>query len=104
MPWLVAIIIQALVWVFRSRIGLFILSALAWLGLTYGTQKVVVQPAIEALQGYLTGMGSSSGLGAAAFAWVGVLKFDVACTMMISAITTKLGVGAAKVVLMRKVV
>jgi len=99
MPILVGIIIDAIVWVFESRIGLFILSALVWLGISYGTQTIVIGPAITALQGYVSGMSSGSGMGAVAFNWIGVLRFDVALTMVISAYSTRVSVGAAKVLL-----
>lgn len=97
--WILAPIVRALVWVFASRIGLFIFQALAWAGLTWGTAKVVIQPTLDLLHGYLTGMSGSSSLGTAAFQWIGVLKFDVACTMIMSAYVTKLGVSATKVFL-----
>jgi hypothetical protein len=99
MPLLVGWLIEAIIWVFKNRIGLFILQALVWLGITYGTQKVVITPTMNAIQGYMTSMSSSSGIGAAAFQWIGVLQFDIACTMLLSAYVTKLGVGAARIVL-----
>ena len=99
---ILAWIVEALVWVFRSRVGLIILQILVWMGITYGTQKVVIQPTIDQLKGYMAGMGASTGIGLAAFHWLGVLKFDVACTMIISAYVTRAGVGAAKIAIMKK--
>lgn len=98
----IAWIVSGLVWVFKNRIGLFIAQALAWAGLTYGTTKVVIEPAIDMLENYMLAMGDGGDLGAAAFQWIGVLKFDVACTMMMSAYVTKLGVQSAKVFLMKQ--
>lgn len=92
-------IISAIVWVFKSRIGLFLAQALAWAGLTYGASKVLVDPAVALLEAKVAAMSGAGGLAATAFNWMGVLRFDVACTMIMSAYTIKLSANAAKVFL-----
>lgn len=103
MPALVAAIMSGLAWLFKSQIGLFIMTALAWLGINFGTVKLVVEPAIELLQGYARSMGGGSGdLGATAVQWLGVLQFDKALTMIISAVAIKHGVMAGRLYLFKR--
>ena len=101
MPALIAILVNALRILFMSRIGLIIVSALAWLGLSFGTKKVAIQPAIDALTSYMN-FGGGGSLAAAAIAYMGVLRFDTAVSMIISAYLTRNGVKAARVVLLRR--
>lgn len=89
MPALIGALISALSWLFRSRIGLWIMTALAWLGITFGTIKIMIDPAIDLLKGYAQGLGGAGQLGAVAMQWMGVLNFDRALTMIISAIIAK---------------
>lgn len=90
MPALVGSLIAGLAWLFKSRIGLWIMTALAWLGINFGTIKLVLEPAIDLLRQYAQGMGNGSGtLGATAMQWAGVMQFDKALTMVISAIAAK---------------
>ena len=95
-------VISALVWTFKSRIGLFIASALAWAGLTYGTQKVLIQPTLDLIEAQAASVGGQGDLGGAILGWMGVLQFDVAMTMIMSAFVTKMGVSAAKVMLLKR--
>jgi hypothetical protein len=95
MPLLWGIIVDAGVWLFRSRIGLFIMSALAWLGINYGTVKIVLDPTIALINGYLDNMhgGAAGSVSQAMWQWVGVLHFDRALTMIISAYVTKTSIS-----------
>jgi hypothetical protein len=89
----------------KSRLGLFIASAAVWLGISFTTIKLVVQPAIAALQAYSTGSAVSSGeFGAAALAYLGILEFDRALTMIISAVATKHLVSQGRLFLSRRAV
>lgn len=103
MPAMVAWIVNGLMIVFRSRIGQLILGALAWLGLTYGTQKLLVQPMIDALYSHVTELNTTGGdIGAFMLTGLGIMKVDVAFTMCISAITMRAGMVAARVRWLRK--
>jgi hypothetical protein len=95
-------IMSALVWVFKNRIGLFIAQALLWAGLTYGTTKMVMGPTISLLEGYMQSGGGGGDIGAAITNWMGVLKFDIAVTMIISAYVAKQSFNAAKVALHKR--
>lgn len=83
-------IVQAFMWVMRSKLGYFIAAALLWLGINITAVTVVVQPAIDMLTAMANNAGSAQGdLGAVAFQWMGVLRFDQALTMIISAYATR---------------
>lgn len=97
-------IVTALTVVFKNRIGQLILAGLVWAGLSYGATKIVVQPVIDQIWLYLDGLGSAGGeFGAFAVAALGILKIDVALTMIVSAVMIRVGVTAAKVHMTRAV-
>jgi TRAP-type C4-dicarboxylate transport system permease small subunit len=103
-PWLgpaIAFLVNALRVTFGTQLGRWIVSAMVFLGISYGTHKIVVTPAITALTGYVQSGGSGQFI-SYALAWVGVLWFDKATSMIISAVVTRAGIRAASTVL-RKV-
>lgn len=90
---------------FASRWGHWIAGAAVFLGISVASQRVIVTPVLNQLNAYLEGLGQAGDLGAvgaAALQWAGVLKFDIFCTMIASAIATKHGIGATKLFLKRK--
>lgn len=102
MPALVGALIAALSWLFRSRIGLWVMTALAWLGINFGTIKMVIDPAIDLLKGYAQGLGGGGQLGATAMQWMGVLNFDRALTMIISAVAAKHAIMQGRLFLFKR--
>lgn len=102
MPVMVGWIISGLMVVFKNRIGQIILAALVWAGLSYGATTIVVQPVIDQIWAYLDSLDTVGGqFGAFAVAALGILKVDVALTMIVSAVLIRVGVSAAKVHMMR---
>lgn len=101
MPWLVGSLLSGLAALFRSRIGEWFAAALLFFGLSWATHKFVVDPWLDQLQTGVDGVGGGD-LGAAAAAWFGVLQFDVACTMIASAVVAKYTSDAAKAFLVKK--
>lgn len=88
-----------------SRYGAWIAGAAVWLGISLGSQTVIVGPVLDQVTAYAQDLGQGSDLGtvaAAALAWVGVLKFDIFLTMVLSAIATKHSIGATKLFLQRR--
>lgn len=86
---IIAAILSGVVYLFKNRLGLFIMSAMVWLGINFATINLVVEPAIDTLEAYANGMKQGgTGLAAAAGAWIGVMQFDKALTMVISAFAT----------------
>lgn len=94
MPMLVGWLLSGLAWLFRSQLGQFIVAAMAWLGLSFAASEFAVEPLLEALQFHVQAVGGAGPYAAAALAWFGVLKFDIACTMIASAVALKFGMGA----------
>lgn len=102
MPWLFAILVDAGVWLFKNKVGLFIAQILLWLGISYGTQKIVLGPLNDLVAAKMAGAAGASGVGAAAWAWIGVLKFDVFASMMMSAIAIRQATAAAKISIFKR--
>lgn len=102
MPILIGWLLTGLRVLFASRMGLWIAGALAWLGVSLGSSKLLIEPAIDQLRAYMTAGMSGGNLGADAIAWAGVLNFDVAVTMIISAYVTRQGVQAGRLFLQKR--
>lgn len=87
---LVAGFMNGLRWLFLSRLGLFLGTAFVWLGWNFATINLLITPAVEALEAYSSSQSAGSNEYAVAmFQWLGVLKFDEALSMIISAVVTK---------------
>jgi hypothetical protein len=102
MPVFIGFLIDGIIWMFRTRLGFFIASAMVWLGVSWGTTKLVVTPVVSALESYMApgGIGASP-IGAACVSWLGVLCFDKAITMICSAYVAKQSATAARLFLVK---
>lgn len=76
---------------FKTRLGLFIATAMVWMGINFTTINLLIDPAIELLRGATqsAGSGGTGQFAAAASGYLGILQFDRAITMLISAVATK---------------
>lgn len=101
-PGLVAFLVNGLRILFMTRIGLWIGTALVWLGISWGTMNMVLEPALDQLRNFSQGGGSTGQFIDVAKQWAGVLNFDKALTMVIGAFVTKKAVGAARLFLMKR--
>jgi hypothetical protein len=102
MPIFIAALLDGLEWLFSTRLGLWIVQAFAFVGLSFGTQHLIVAPALSQLQTLATsGMGSTTFSGLA-LQWMGVLNFDKALSMIVSAVTTKYAVTAGRLFLQKR--
>lgn len=82
--------LDALFWLFRTKSGRFVVSILSWLGLSYGTTTVAVDPLRDYAIQQFNSINSVSGeFGAQAVAWIGVMRFDQAFTMILSALAAR---------------
>lgn len=99
---IIAALIDALEWLFKTKLGQWIVAAFVFLGISFGTSKLVVQPSLDAIKALANGGVGSSDLAAITLQWMGVLKFDVAITMILSAVATKYGVQAGKLFLQKR--
>lgn len=102
MPWLIGQLVVGLAWMFKSRIGLWIMTALVWLGINFGTVKMVIEPSIDLLRQYAQSVNGGGELGATAMQWFGVLNFDKALTMVISAVVSKYAVMQGRLFLFKR--
>lgn len=85
----------------KTRLGLFLATAMLWLGVNFGTMKMVVEPALDLLYGYASGGGGGT-FGGAAMQWMGVMNFDRAITMVGSAVGIKKAMTAGRLFLFKK--
>lgn len=92
MPALIAWFVAGLSRLFASRLGMWITSALVFLGLELGTQTVVVQPILAQIQA------TASGLPADAAGWMAFFNIDRYITILLSAYAA----GGVKTVLRRR--
>lgn len=99
----VAGIVTGVTYMFKTKLGLFIVTAMIWLGINFASLKIVVEPAIDLLLGYASQPGTGGGdFAAVAWGWMGVLNFDRAITMVVSAVGTRLATARARLFLMRR--
>jgi hypothetical protein len=92
----VGFLLRALHWLFKNKIGLWVAGAFAWIGLSFGTYKIVIQPAIDQLEAFAGQQGGSGEYAAMALAWMGVLNFDKALTAIIGAVSTRAGIQSGR--------
>lgn len=81
---------------FGSRIGQWVAAGLAYFGLAFATQTFAVDPILDELSGYMSGVTGDL------VEWLGFLNVDRACTMIMSAVAIKYGMQAAKTFLARR--
>lgn len=98
----IAGLITGLGTLFKSRLGLFIVTAMAWLGINFATIKIAVEPALDLLYGYVSNGSGAGQYAGVAMQWVGVMQLDKAATMIGSAIMAKKIAVAGRLFLFRK--
>jgi hypothetical protein len=97
MPAIIAALVSALRIMFMAKMGLMAVKLLAFLGLQFVTHKYAIGPLLSQLTAYATAAGSAGGdFGANLVAWMGVLNFDRAISMVISAYSTRATIMQAK--------
>lgn len=96
-------VVAGITYMFKTKLGLFLMGAMIWLGVNWGTIKIIVEPAIDLLYGYANGVGGGgSDYATAAMQWMGVMQFDRAITMVVSAIIAKNAVMQGRLFLFKK--
>lgn len=81
---------------FGTRIGQWILSALAFLGINFMTQKFAVDPLLGQIKSAVSGAPGEI------VAWLGYLNVDKYVTLVLSAYATAAAAGALKMRLAKK--
>lgn len=101
MPALIPALVAAMMTVLRvllmAKIGAFIVSALLFFGFTFATNEYAVEPLLDALRGHVQQLGAGGGAMAYAIQWAGVLQFDKAVTVLISAYSMAWTIRSARV-------
>ncbi|MGJ4801775.1 DUF2523 family protein [Luteimonas sp. SDU82] len=98
----VAGVVSGITYMFKTKLGLFIMGAMVWLGINFATIKIIIEPAIDLLLGYAEGGMGGGQFAGPAIAWMGVLNFDKAITMVISAIVSKHAVMQGRLFLFKR--
>ena len=100
---LVAAIVTAFTHMFRTKLGLFVMGAMLWLGINFASMKIIVGPAMQLLRDAAnpSAIGAGGDFAMTAVAWLGVLNFDRAITMILSAVYTRHAVNSARLYLTR---
>jgi hypothetical protein len=98
----IGVLVSALAWLFKSRIGLWIATALVWLGINLTTVTLLVEPILDQIQGLAQGGFGGGSYGVWISAWVGVLGFDKCLTMIGSAYLTKKALTAGRLFLWKR--
>lgn len=81
---------------FGTRVGQWILSALAFLGLNFVAQEFAVTPLLDQIKGSINGAPGDI------LAWVGFLNVDKYVTLILSAYATAAAAGALKMRMKKK--
>ena len=99
-----ASVVAGITYMYKTKLGLFVMAAMVWLGINFATIKMAIEPAIDLLRQYADGgLGQGGGEFAdTAIAWMGVLNFDKALTMIISAVITKHAVMQGRLFLFKR--
>ncbi|HEL5042550.1 TPA: DUF2523 domain-containing protein [Stenotrophomonas maltophilia] len=102
MPMLISTLLTALAALFRSKWGPWVAEAMVWLGISWATNEFLVDPWITQMEQAMRAGAPGGEWGALVVSYAGIMKFDVACTMIASAVTAKFAVGAAKTFLTKR--
>lgn len=94
--------VQAVMWLAKSRLGLVIATAFAWLGINFATVKIILEPAIDFLTDSASAGYGGGEFGAVATQWMGLLQFDRALTMIISAVVAKHAIMSGRLFLFKR--
>lgn len=79
MPAIIALLGRMLTWLFFTKLGNIVLSALASIGLSVGVQKMTMPALMAFIRSYATGLPPM------AFQAFGAIGMDVFCSMVVSA-------------------
>ena len=97
---LAPIVSVLLAWLSRFmmlKLGVWILGAMAYLGLYFGVDSFVIGPLVDQVRQIAEG-----GITGSLAEWVAFLNFDRAISMVLSAYTTAGAISATKVALFRR--
>lgn len=95
--WIISGVASGILWLFKNRIGQMVTALLAWAGVTLATYNFGVQPFLDQLRNYAQAGAGGGQYAVVAMQWMGLLNFDKAITMILSAVAAKHAVNAGRV-------
>lgn len=96
---IIAAIMHALRIMLMAKIGAFVVKLLSFFGLAIVTNKLAIEPLLDQLQGFISQVGQSGQFAAVAIQWGGLMRFDDALSMVLSAFSTAMMIKQARVML-----
>lgn len=93
---LVPIVVTAMRVMLLAKAGAFVAKCIMFFGFTWATNKFAIQPAFDELRNHMQATPSGE-YGALMVQWLGVLRFDQAVTMVISAYIAAWTIKGARV-------
>ena len=100
--WIISGITSAVMWLFKNRIGQIITAILVWAGVSIASYEFGIDPFIDALRDYAQGGAGGGEYATWALQWMGLLQFDKALTMIISAVAAHHTMNAGRAFLKRR--
>lgn len=101
--WLLPYALGGLAFMFKTKLGQIITSALLWMGINYSTVHIVFGPLLDTAKGYAQGGFGGNFYGLWIAQWAGVLQFDRAMTAIASAYVTRASVANTRLFLSKRV-
>lgn len=96
---IIAAIMHALRIMLMAKIGAFVLKVLSFFGLAITVNKFAIEPLLDQLEGFISDIGQTGQFGAVAIQWAGLMRWDDALSMIVSAFTTAIMIKQARVML-----
>jgi hypothetical protein len=93
--------VTAIATLLRSKWGTWVVLALTYLGVGFATQELVLGPILTQITNYAALPGGGD-FAVAALQTMGILKVDIAITMLTGAMLTRQAVGAARLFFVKK--
>lgn len=96
---IIAAIMHALRVMLMAKIGAFVVKLLGFFGLAIVTNKLAIEPLLDQLEGFISQVGQTGQFAAVAIQWAGLMRFDDALSMVLSAFSTAMMIKQARVML-----
>ena len=101
MPALAAILANVFRAMLLANVGKFVLKIFGVIVISYATNKFVMDPALDTIRSYLNGSYGGGEIGMWVLSTLGMLRFDVACSILIGAYSTRASLQAAEAILVK---
>lgn len=93
---LIALLVNMIRTMLMIKAGVIVAKILLFFGIQIVTDRYVIDPLLDFVRGMID-TGPAGGIGAALVGWAGVLKFDQALSMILSAYATAASIRSLRV-------